>query len=99
MKYRFVPVDEDTRQRLLKLREELDCIDEDSLDFTEPPYDEPDNANDLVKHESPHDPHRSPERKFDSTVRELLRLARSHPDTDLNITVGDIMQLKQTDLL
>lgn len=88
-KYRFVPISEDTRNQLLQVRENLDSIDADELSFTEPPYLDADNADDLVKREVPHDPHRSPERKFDKTVRKLVQLARSHPDVDVEVDILD----------
>jgi hypothetical protein len=93
-KYRFVPVEDDTRERLLELRSELVCVDEDALTFAEPPFDSPDRAKDLVKHESPHDPHRSPERKLDSTVRQLIQLARTHPETDIEVSTKDTLDLR-----
>lgn len=88
-KYHFVPISEDTRNQLLQVREQLDSIDEDELSFTEPPYLDADNADDLIKREVPHDPHRSPERKFDKTVRKLIGLARTHPDVDVEVDILD----------
>ena len=94
-KYRFIPINDDIRTELLNLRSELDCIDEDEIDFAEPPYEDDDSLMKLAKLELPHDPHRSPERNLDVTVSALIELARTHPDADVDVDSRDVDRIKR----